>query len=555
MLTQIYVSHLATIDETNLELTNGTTALTGETGAGKSILIDAIQLSLGDRATADIVRQGQEKAEISVTFDIQNLPEARAWLQNYELDNAGSHECILRRSISRDGRSRSYINGMPTTLQPLRELGELLISIHGQHEHQTLLKPDKQRELLDHYAGHFKLLSEVRDFADKYHCLNNEMLALQKNAAEFSQRSEFLSFQLRELEELQLQPDEFQALDLEHKQLSHADELLQNVTIALDTLAENEEFNALKAIHQALQVLAKVQHVDPKIIGWMDSMQNAIIHMSDAESELRRYLDHINSDPERLQFLENRISKMFDLARKHKVSPQELYDFQTNLFNEFSSLQNSDERLHELQKQLQLIEKNYMDAAQKLSASRKKYAKKLETEITMTIRDLALPKAEFHIQFEPQTSAFSTDGLDKIIFQIKTNVGQLLQPLAKVASGGELSRIGLAIHVATAGQHTTPTLIFDEVDTGISGSTAEIVGKLLKKLGSNHQVLCITHLPQVAAQAHHHLLVEKFHDKNATHTRIQRLNEKEKIQELARMLGGVKITATTLAHAREMMEG
>lgn len=552
MLMQIHIMNLITIQELHLDFKSGTTVVTGETGAGKSILIDAINLALGERAMNDIVRQGQEKADISLCFDISKLHDAKNWLKTYDLDN-NVNECIIRRTINKDGRSRSFINGLPTTLQPLRELSELLINIHGQHEHQALIKSEIQRNMLDSFAGHDDLVDKVKVLAEEWQTLSKEVSQLQKLSNERTQRIEFLKFQLRELDELNTTSNEFDSLDLEHKQLAHSDELLQNINHALGCLSANEEQNAVQLLHQSIQALESVQRVDPKIATWIESIKNAIISISDAEDELNRYLEAVDLDPQRLNWIEQRISKLFDTARKYKIAPQELFEFQQNLSLELSELENSDERLSELNTKLSRIAENYHAFANKLSLSRKKSAKKLAIQITETIRELALPHGEFEVHFEPENN-LSFHGLEKIIFQIKTNAGHGLQPLSKIASGGELSRISLAIHLATAEKHTTPTLIFDEVDVGIGGGTAEIVGKLLRRLGDSHQVLCITHSPQVAAKGHQHLKVEKITQQNCTYSRIKSLIQQEKIDELARMLGGVEITKKTLAHAKEMLE-
>lgn len=552
MLTQIHICNLATIAELQLEFSSGTTVITGETGAGKSILIDAIELALGARAADNLVRAGKEKADISLCFDIRTLPAAKKWLQSYELDHDG--ECIIRRTISQDGKSRSYINGMPITLQPLREFSEFLMDIHGQHEHQSLLRADKQRELLDRYANHEKLLNEVHELAHSIQTLSAEIIECQKRSEERATRGEYLKFQLQELQALNLTPNEFATLDLEHKQLAHAGELLENFNHALQCLSESETHNALKLVHQAIHALENIQRVDPKISAWIESLKNAAIYLSDTENELHRYLDSIELDPERLQEIEERISTLFNLARKHKTEPQALYDLQQTFLQEYSELETSDERITELTKKLNNLKAEYLTAAKKLSASRAKAAKKLSADITKTIRELALPHGEFQIYFDTENiAAFSAYGLEKIIFLIQTNLGLPAAPLHKVASGGELSRVSLAIHMATALQYTIPTLIFDEVDVGVGGGTAEIVGKLLRDLGKTHQVFCITHQPQVAALGNHHLRVEKYSEKNATFTRFQFLTAQEKINEIARMLGGVKITEKTLAHAREMV--
>jgi DNA repair protein RecN (Recombination protein N) len=554
MLTQIDITNLATIQELHLELYANTTVITGETGAGKSVLIDAIELALGSRATGDMVRAGSEKADISITLDFKKLPVVAAWLKDADLDNE-YQECIIRRTVQKDGRSKSYVNGTPVTLQHVRELSDLFINIHGQHEHQALFKQDTQRDMLDKFAGHATLVTTVATLAQQGQKLSHQISELKKVGGERQSRIEFLKFQAQELEELQLQDGEFQALDLEHKQLANSGELLQNINLALMTLADDENQNASNIMNKALIALETVQNVNPKIVGWVETLKSAIIQMSDVEGELRHYLENVDLDPERLQWIEDRIGVLFDIARKHKVAPENLYALKLKISAELVELDSSDERVAELEKELSVLEKNYQTAATKLSTSRAKFAKKLTQEITQIIHELSLPQGKFHIHFATEDMPhFSTHGLEKIIFQITTNVGQPLQALAKVASGGELSRISLAIHMATAEQHTIPALIFDEVDVGISGGTAEIVGKLLRRLGETHQLLCITHLPQVAAQGHHHLLVEKQHEKAATFTRIRALTAKEKINELARLLGGVEITKKTLEHAREMLE-
>ena len=367
MLVQVDISNLITIHQVNLEFSSGTTVLTGETGTGKSILIDAIELALGARASEHVVRPGQEKADISLYFDINKLPAAIAWLKNCDLDQ-GTPECIIRRTISKDGRSRSYINGVPTTLQSLRALSELLIDIHGQHEHQTLLKLEKQREMLDDFAGHQSLAATVAALAHDWRTLNQEMSRLQQLATERHARSEFLIFQLRELEELNLIPDEFQALDIEHKQLAHAGELLQNINGALNYLTNNEEQNALGLLHQALQTLETIQNINPNIAAWIENLKTAMIQVSEIESDLQHYLNSVELDPERLNWVEERIGILFNLARKHKIAPQELDKFQQKLATELKELANSDEHLNHLTEKLKTIEKNYQEAAKKTFA-------------------------------------------------------------------------------------------------------------------------------------------------------------------------------------------
>jgi DNA repair protein RecN (Recombination protein N) len=554
MLTQIDIINLATIQKLHVELAAGTTVITGETGAGKSVLIDAIELALGGRGTGDFVRQGSDKADISLTFVMRELPEIQSWLQQHDLENDGD-ECIIRRTLSRDGRSKSYINNIPTTLQVLRELSDLLINIHGQHEHQALFQLATQRDMLDKYAGHLTLTAQVAALSHEWHGVQNILMGLRTANQEQNSRSEFLRFQLLELEELQLKSDEFRTLDMEHKQLANAGALLENLDFAINALADDDNHNAVRSLTQIMHALENIREFNPQVALWIESIKNALIQVNDVENEIRHYQENVDLDPERLQWIEQRIGTLFDMARKHKIAPEGLLALQEKIAAELASLDSSDARLAELTEQLQQIEKNYHAVAKKLSASRAKAAVQLAKEITAIIHELSLPHGQFKVHFATDdVPAFASFGAEKIVFQITTNVGQPLQPLAKVASGGELSRISLAIHMATAEQHTIPTLIFDEVDVGISGGTAEIVGKLLRRLGDTHQLLCITHSPQVSAQGHQHLLVAKRHEANASFTEMRFLTAKEKISELARMLGGVEITKKTLEHAREMVE-
>lgn len=554
MLTQIDISNLITIEKLTLEMTQGTSVITGESGVGKSILIDAIELALGKRASGDIVRPGQEKADIYLHFDLTHLPEASQWLRSYDL-NTDSNECLIRRTIYRDGRSRSYINQMPTTLHPLRELSELLINIHGQHEHQALLKPDMQRILLDRFTGHEDLIYKIQHLSEEWHHLNNEISELKKRAEERSSLSEFLRFQLQELENLNLTQNEFSTLDQEHKQLAHADELIQNINQALSALSENEDHNAIRLINDSIRALEAVQKVDSKMTSWIESLKNALIQLSDTEDDLRRYLNNVAVDPKQLQQIEERLSILFSLARKHKLDPHELYDFQLKLKKELHDLEQSDEKVETLTKKMNEIERHYLTLAEQISKNRLQYSKKLEKQITATMQTLSLPHGKFHIQIEPlEKSDFPAYGLEKIIFEIQTNPDQPILPLVKVASGGELSRISLAIHIATAKQQTIPVLIFDEIDVGVSGQTAETIGKLIRQLGEKLQVVCITHVPQVAVHGHTHLRVEKTIRNNVTYTTINILSHEEKIKEIARMLGGAQMTQKTMDHAKEMLE-
>ncbi len=553
MLTQIHVTNLATIEEAHLDLSNGTTVITGETGAGKSILIDAIELALGGRASAQLIRANQDKMDIRLCFDLsqfKNLPEA---LKNSDFD-LQTQECIVRRTIQRDGRSRSYLNDLPVTLPVLREFSEALIDIHGQHEHQSLLKSEKQRELLDRFGNHADLTKQVQQVAEEYRKLTQLLESNQTSVQLREERRDFLRYQLNELETLQLQPNEWQTLEAEHQRLAHADSLLQNLTQALADLSQQEEKNCLSQLHRVLKALDVVKQVSPQIEAWATAVNTVTIQLDDTANEIHHYLDTLDLNPERLQWVEQRMQSLHDLARKYKVTPSELPALILKIATELGSLENNDQRLAELRQKQHDVLQEYTQLANQLSEKRLKAGKKLAKEITQTIQTLALPHAEFQInlQKEPETTV-SPQGLEKITFLVKTNRGTDFHPLAKIASGGEISRISLAIHLATAEQHTIPTLIFDEVDVGIGGGTAELVGRLIRRLGQTHQVLCITHLPQVAAYGNQHISVEKIEKKDQTATELRSLNLTEKVKEIARMLGGINITATTLKHAEEML--
>ncbi|TAK77945.1 MAG: DNA repair protein RecN [Gammaproteobacteria bacterium] len=554
MLTQIHIRDLATIEELRLHLHQGNTMITGETGAGKSIFIEAIELTLGGRASQNIVRPGKEKADISLCFDITNFPKVIQRLKNMDLYQEAP-ECIIRRVITHDGRSRCYINGSPATVQLVKELGELLFHLHGQHEQQVLLKAETQREMLDRFADHLPLAAQVKQLADEWKQLDHTVYTLREKTLQRLERSDYLHFQLEELQTVSLQPGEWETLSAEHHRLLHAEELMRHVQQAIRQLSEEEQQNALAFLNTVRKTLESIQAVEPKANEWIGVINSIIIQLSDLTSELQSYLEQTDLDPEKVQSIEARVSHLFNLSRKHKIPPQELAAFKERLTGELDALNSSDETLAQLEAQQKTVAKEYQALAEKLSLSRKKAAAKLEKEMTATIRSLSLPHGEFKIELEKETQSLSVHGLEKIVFLIKTNPDQTLQPLAKVISGGELSRLSLAAHLALAHRTTIPTLVFDEVDTGLSGATAEKIGKLLRKLGEAYQVFCVTHQPQVAACGHHHLLVEKYFIEKSTYSRLRLLNDEEKTREIARMLGGEKITEKTLAHAREVLQG
>lgn len=556
MLTQIYIRDLATIAELQLNLQTGSTMITGETGAGKSIFIEAIELALGGRSSANVVRHGKDKAEISLCFDITHFPRVIESLQHLDMYHDSS-ECIIRRIITADGRSRCYVNGTPATLQFVKELGEYLFHLHGQHEQQVLLKSDTQREMLDRFGDHLALANQVKHAAEKWKSLEQQIHDLHEQARERTSRMEYLRFQLDELDNAQLQEGEWEVLEETHHRLTHTEELMRNIQIVLQQISEDESRNLLAALNEVRRTLDAILLVEPKASAWMESINSAIIQMEDLVSELQNYAERAELDPQKLQTVEARISQIFNLSRKYKIQPVELVALQKTLSHELSMLNSSDENLLKLTHERDAITKEYQSLASTLSALRKKAAVKLAKEMTATIRSLSLPHGEFKVELEPVSAhdILHAHGLEKIIFLIKTNPDQSMQPLAKVISGGELSRLSLAAHLALANRTNIPTLVFDEVDTGLSGATAEKIGKLLRTLGHSYQVFCVTHQPQVAACGHQQLLVEKYFVERSTYTRLRLLNADERTAEIARMLGGEKITEKTLEHAREVLEG
>lgn len=553
MLTQIYIRDLATIEELNLTLNNGCTMITGETGAGKSVFIEAIELALGGRGSHNVVRPGKEKAEISLCFDISHFAAVVDCLKELDLYH-DTPECMIRRVITSDGRSRCYVNGSPATVQLVKELGELLFHLHGQHEQQVLLKSETQREMLDRFADQLALAAQVKATADAWRQTDQQIIALREKTLERTARTDYLRFQLEELDAFKLQQGDWEKLEAEHHRLTHAEELLRNIQMAATLINDDGNRNVMSLLNELRKTLESIQPVEAKAKSWCESVHAALIQISDVESELQNYLENTDLDPEKLQTVEERYSQIFNLARKHKLPPEELVAFQERIAAELNALNTSDEDLSRLEAQKRALEEEYHKLADQLTAGRKKFAARLEKEMTTTIRSLSLPHGEFKIGLEPDHGHLSAHGKEKVTFLIKTNPDQTLQPLGKVISGGELSRLSLAAHLALANKTSIPTLVFDEVDTGLSGATAEKIGKLLRTLGNSYQVFCVTHQPQVAACGHHHLLVEKYFIENSTYTRLRLLNPEEKTREVARMLGGEKITQKTLEHAKEMLE-
>jgi len=552
MLVHLSVHNYAIVEHLDLELDRGMSVITGETGAGKSIMLDALGLTLGDRADSGVVRPGAEKADILATFDLADIPEAQTWLQERDLDNDGP--CILRRVITAEGRSRSYINGTPCPQGDLKALGELLIDIHSQHEHQSLLKPDTHRRLLDEYAGATDLARQVQLAAQRWRQTRQELDRLSNSGDEQRSRHQLLSYQLEELESLSLGEDELEQLEQEHKNLTNAESLLSICRQVVEQCSENDSGNVLNALTASLHRLGSVNDSPTALSEATNLLSSAQIQVEEAMGELNRFLDHFDADPARLQQLEERLDAIYTLARKHRIQPTEVATLQQKLLDEIETLNANDEAIERLENELSSFARHYKEKARELSDLRHRAAPELATSVEHEIQRLGMPGGRFSIELKANPEKeLLPNGLEHVELLVSANPGQPLKALAKVASGGELSRISLAIQVITAQTSRVPTLVFDEVDVGIGGPTAEIVGQLLRRLGDRGQVMTVTHLPQVAAQGHQHLFVHKVRESEATRTAVSKLSKTERIEEVARMLGGIDLTKESLAHAKKMV--
>ncbi|MDD1829104.1 DNA repair protein RecN [Photobacterium sp. ZSDE20] len=551
MLAHLSVNNFAIVKSLQLELSKGMTTITGETGAGKSIAIDALGLCLGGRSDAGMVRQGEEKTEVSAAFLLENNLHATRWLEDNELLDGG--ECILRRTISKEGRSRAFINGSPVPLSQLKSLGQLLINIHGQHAHHQLMKSDYQMAMLDQYAGHLNLLKSTRNAYQAWRQADNHLKELRENSQQNQAQKQLLEYQIKELNELSIGEEEYEELEQEHKRLSNSGELASTCQQAIELIYEGEEVNALGILQSANHSLIQLADLDERLAELPNLLSEAIIQIEETNSELRSYLDSIDVDPARMAYVEERFSKVMSMSRKHHVLPEELYKHHQDLLQQVEALDCSDEKLDELANEVENQYQSFVAKSEKLHKSRTRYAKELNKLITQSMHELSMEKAQFAIEVNNTNTHPSPLGMDNVTFIVSTNPGQPMQPIAKVASGGELSRISLAIQVITAQKVDTPSLIFDEVDVGISGPTAAVVGKMLRTLGESTQVMCVTHLPQVAGCGHQQLFVAKSTKSGKTETQMHTLDEQQRVSELARLLGGSQITESTLANAKELL--
>ena len=547
MLTHISISQYTIVDTLDMDFRGGMTVITGETGAGKSIMLDALGLCLGDRADPKAVRSGSERAEVTAGFDISRNPQATAWLRARDLHRGD--ECLLRRVVTSEGRSRAYINGSASTVQDCAELGELLIDIHSQHAHQSLLRKPVQRDMLDNFAGHTVLARSVEQTASEWLRGKRELALLSSSRDEQSARAQLLAYQVEELETLDLQEGELEALERDQTLLANAEEILQGAHQALELCEEQAG-----GTRHALQLIRDTNGASKAADNARDLLESATIQLEEARSEIQRYIDSVEIDPERLAEVEKRLEQIHDIARKHRIKPPQLPGFQTDLQEELAGLTHGGQRIEELQAELAGLEQRYRADAATLGKQRAKAAKSLVSKATAVLKTLAMGDCRFEIALSKRDSSDPhPQGAEDVEFMISTNPGAAPQPLGKIASGGELSRISLAIQVVTASSGTLPSMVFDEVDVGIGGAVAEVVGRLLRSLAQDTQVLCVTHLPQVASQGHQHLQVSKTSDKTAAWARMAPLAGDERTREIARMLGGVRITEQSLAHAREML--
>jgi DNA repair protein RecN (Recombination protein N) len=550
----LQVRDFAIVDRIDIEFDAGMTVLTGETGAGKSILVDALGLVLGERGSAQLVREGARRAEFAAEFDVSALPAVVAWLDEQALDLDG--ECLLRRVINADGRSRAFVNGNAVPISQLKALGELLLDIHGQHFHQSLARKDVQRDLLDHFGGLLDDRAVVATHYIEWQTLSERLDKLLGAEAERASRLDLLTFQLQELDSLAIDAGEFEALQNERQKLHNSGRLAEGVGAAIDALFDNDGGNANSLIADAQRSIGQLADVDSALEPIVELLDSASIQVSEAADELRRYGENIDMDPARRDQVEERLDAIQAISRKHRVEPDDLPGLTETLRNEHDDLSHAEERGRELETQAAAARTEFLSLARALSQARREAATAFAAAVTDAMHSLGMPGGVFAIELTPiDADAARPWGLEQVEFRISANPGQSPRSLARIASGGELSRMSLAIQVIASDGSAIPTMVFDEVDSGVGGGVAEMVGRRLQELGSNRQVLCVTHLPQVASLADLHFRISKVTDGKSTRTRVHSLQHDERVEELARMLGGVEITSKTLEHAAEMLAG
>lgn len=555
MLQQLSVHNFAIADHIELHLDNGLTVITGETGAGKSIMLDALCLASGDRADSGVVKHGAEKAEISACFDINRLPEVQHWLENEDLNDEDL--CVIRRVITKEGRSRGYINGRPCPISKLRLLGEQLVEIHSQHAHQSLMQPQTHIHMLDNYAGHSELLTELKQAYKEWQRIKKQLTELERQQNELNDRKQLISYQLEELDELNLQPNELTQIEQDHHRLSQAEELKQQ-SYQVFELCSGESgpasTSARDLLRQITQITDQINDQHPSLTTTKDLLAQALINIEEAANEIHAYHESLELNPEHLTQLNQRLTDIHDLARKHRISADEIPGIHQELTEELAKLNDDNNSLEALQQKQVDAKEHFLTISNQANQQRVTAAQSLDQAIIEQLSRLGMTQCKFNTRIDPvDLSKASPLGLDSIEFEVSSNPGQPYQSLAKVASGGELSRISLAIQVVNASKSQIPTLIFDEVDVGIGGATAEIVGELLQQIGQSGQVISVTHQPQVAAQGDQHLKASKLMTETNTSTQMLPLNQEARIKEIARMMGGQEMTEATLQLAEEML--
>ncbi|MDO9676235.1 DNA repair protein RecN [Glaesserella parasuis] len=554
MLTQLTINNFAIVRHLTLELNEGMSVITGETGAGKSIGIDALGLCLGYRSESSMIRNGADKADISATFSMQPTSPAYLWLKEHELlDEDNPQECILRRMINQEGRSKAFVNNHPIPVSQLRELGQYLIHLNGQHAPQLLLKSEYQLEVVDNYANLHPLLAEM---ATQYHSwgkLHKQVKNFHQQCQENEARKQLLQYQVEELDEFAIKEGEFEQLEEDHARLANSEQLTELSQSVLNLLSDDNA-NVDTMLYRAIRDLEELVEVDSQYQSALEMLNEALIQVQEASSEINHLANKIEQDPELLNELDQRISQTMQLARKHHITPDKLWQKHLSLKQELQTLLDFAENEEQLIADEQQAYQQCVELAEKIYHKRVDAGQKLSAEVTKQIKQLAMENGEFFIDIQYNLDKLSANGADFVEFNLRSNLGQNAQPLAKIASGGELSRISLAVQVLTANKLSTPTIIFDEVDVGISGPTATVVGRLLRQLGKKCQVLCVTHLPQVASHGNHHFNVQKQVENNQTETKMSLLTPKERVKALARLLGGEKITDAVLANAQEMLD-
>ncbi len=554
MLTQLVVKNLAIVAELELNFNDGMHVMTGETGAGKSIIIDALSIALGERAPAEQVRAPATQAIVTASFDLTKLPVVRQLLKEQGLPD---DECVIRRIISADGRSRAYINGQSVAVQQIKSLAPHLVQIHSQHQHHALLENEYQRRLVDEYAQHVELTTAVANLYREWSLIKEQLETL-SDMQQQTDKLVLLNYQIQEFETLCLQPNELISLEQKHKQLARSQELIDTYQTVQELLSgtenESSKNNVIDLLHSAMQQITSMQKIAPTLKTCSELLQQAIIQVQESNSELEDYFSKLDLDSDQLANIEQRLSAIHTLARKLKVAPEQLQLHAEQLYSQRAALLQASEQLDKLNAQLHDCENAYQKAAQKLSQSRKQSSLQLSKEILQRIQSLEMPNARFNIQIEAiKSDAPTLHGKDLIQFEVSTNPGQALNNLKKVASGGELSRISLGISAISSQQMAIPTIILDEVDVGISGKTAAVVGQVMRELSADAQIICITHLPQVAAHGHHHFKVEKIQTKQETYTKITPLDAANRVIELARLMGGKEISPEAMAHAKHLL--